>query len=159
MRKRFVAAAKRPAEFGRYTGRRLYPGLRDADRDQKRLKTLEYFLKIEDGARDGIAKDHALLRASKAKGRWTSKPDSFLDAFDGRRPIERNIFGATRAYYQTHPNETFFLILDEDIEKPTVRSCLSDPPTSRSTSAAIATSASFSERRRRRDFHRPADRP
>jgi hypothetical protein len=169
VRKRFTAAAKRPAKFGRYTGRTLYLGMRDGDRDQKRLKTLEYYLKIEDGARTGNARDQALLRSLKAKGRWPAKPDSFLDAFDGLRnwygkvgqhwedangdpqraierledselltrheiqaaspdllvtnysmleymllrPIERDIFADTRAYYESHPEETFFLILDE----------------------------------------------
>jgi ATP-dependent helicase YprA (DUF1998 family) len=168
-RKWFTAAAKRPAKFGRYTGRTLYPGMRDGDRDQKRLKTLEYYLKIEDGARNGSAKDQALLRTLKGKGRWPAKPDSFLDAFDGLRnwygrpgqhwedangdplraierledpelltrheiqdaspdllvtnysmleymllrPIERDIFADTRAYYEAHPDETFFLVLDE----------------------------------------------
>jgi hypothetical protein len=143
--------------------------MRDGDRDQKRLKTLEYYLKIEDGARSGNAKDQALLRTLKGKGRWPAKPDSFLDAFDGLRnwygksgqhwedangnpsraierpedpelftrheiqiaspdllvtnysmleymllrPIERDIFSDTRAYYEAHPDETFFLILDE----------------------------------------------
>jgi hypothetical protein len=169
VRKWFTAAAKRPAKFGRYTGRTLYPGIRDGDRDQRRLKTLEYYLKIEDGARDGNAKDQALLRTLKGKGRWPAKPDSFLEAFDGLRnwygksgqhwedangdpsraverledpelftrheiqvaspdllvtnysmleymllrPIERNIFSVTRAYYEAHPEETFFLVLDE----------------------------------------------
>jgi ATP-dependent helicase YprA (DUF1998 family) len=168
-RKWFTTAAKRPAKFGRYTGRTLYPGMRDGDRDQKRLKTLEYYLKIEDGARNGNAKDLALLRVLKEKGRWPAKPDSYLDAFDGLRnwygkpgqhwedakgdplraierledpelltrheiqgaspdllvtnysmleymllrPIERDIFADTRAYYEAHPNETFFLVLDE----------------------------------------------
>jgi len=54
VRKWFTASAKRPAKFGRYTGRTLYPGMRDGDRDQKRLKTLEYYLKIEDGARTAM---------------------------------------------------------------------------------------------------------
>ncbi len=168
-RKWFTAAAKRPAKFGRYTGRTLYPGMRDGNRDQKRLKTLEYYLKIEDGARAGSAKDQALLRTLKEKGRWPAKPDTFLDAFDGLRnwygkqgqhwqdangdpmranerledpelltrheiqaaspdllvtnysmleymllrPIERDIFADTRAYYEAHQDETFFLILDE----------------------------------------------
>lgn len=168
-RKWFTAAANRPAKFGRYTGRTLYPGMRDGDRDQKRLKTLEYYLKIEDGARGGNLKDQALLKTLREKGRWPSKPDSFLGAFDGLRnwygkpgahwvdgngdplraveriedpelltrheiqaaspdllitnysmleymllrPIERNIFSDTRAFFEAHPEETFYLILDE----------------------------------------------
>lgn len=169
VRKWFTAAAKRPAKFGRYTGRTLYPGVRDGKRDQTRLKTLEYYLGIEDGARQGNEKDKALLRTLKEKGRWPAKPDSFPDAFDGLRnwygkpgqhwedangdplraieriedpelltrheiqdaspdllvtnysmleymllrPIERDIFADTRAYYEAYPDETFFLVLDE----------------------------------------------
>ncbi len=165
----FTSAAERPAKFGRYTGRTLYPGVRDGDRDQKRLKTLEYYLKIEDAARNGVAKDQALVRTLVEKGRWPVKPDSFLGAFDGLRdwygksgqhwedangdplraneraqdpelltrheiqnaspdllvtnysmleymllrPIERQIFVDTRNFFEEHPEEKFFLILDE----------------------------------------------
>lgn len=169
VQKWFTDVAGRPAKFGRYTGRTLYPGIRDGDRDQKRLKTLEYYLKIEDGARAGDTKDQKLVNVLKEKGRWPAKPDSFLGAFDGLRkwygksgehwetkngdplraneraadpelltrheiqdaspdllitnysmleymllrPIERKIFTDTRAYFETHTNEKFFLILDE----------------------------------------------
>ena len=169
VRKWFTAAANRPAKFGRYTGRTLYPGMRNAERDQKRLKTLEYYLKIEDGARSGKAKDQALLQTLREKGRWPSKPDSFLGGFDGLRnwygkpgghwadangdplraieriedpelltrheiqadspdllvtnysmleymllrPIEHDIFAHTRAFFERHPGEIFYLILDE----------------------------------------------
>lgn len=167
VRKWFTHAAKRPAKFGRYTGRTLYPGVRSGDRDQARLKTLEYYLKIEDGARNGNLKDQALVQTLRAKGRWPGKPDSFVGAFDGLRdwygksgqhwedsngvptraneraedpelltrheiqeaspdllitnysmleymllrPIEREIFSDTRAYFEAHPEEKFFLIL------------------------------------------------
>ncbi len=168
VRRFFISAAQRPAKFGRYTGRTLYPGIRDGKRDQKRLKTLEFYLKIEDGARAGDAKHQALVHILKEKGRWPAKPDSFLGAFDGLRnwygkphqhwedagvplranerpedpelltrheiqnaspdllvtnysmleymllrPIEREIFADTRAYYEANPDERFFLILDE----------------------------------------------
>lgn len=169
VRKFFTSSAGRPAKFGRYTGRTLYPGMRDGERDQKRLKTLEYYLKIEDGARAGNAKDQALVHILKEKGRWPAKPDSFLGAFDGLRnwygkpgehwqsksgdplrgnersedpelltrheiqdaspdllvtnysmleymllrPIERQIFADTRAYFEANQDERFFLILDE----------------------------------------------
>lgn len=49
----FTSTAERPAKFGRYTGRTLYPGMRNGKRDQTRLKTLEYYLRIEDKARAG----------------------------------------------------------------------------------------------------------
>src|SRR5207244_5578546 len=86
VRQWFTEAAKRPAKFGRYTGRTLYPGVRNGKRDQTRLKTLEYYLKIEDGARNGNNKsDQDLVRTLRDKGRWPAKPDSFLGAFDGLR--------------------------------------------------------------------------
>ena len=97
VRKFFTGAAGRPAKFGRYTGRTLYPGIRDGDRDQKRLKTLEYYLKIEDGACSGDAKDQALVSVLKAKGRWPAKPDSFLGAFDGLRKW----YGKSGEHWQT----------------------------------------------------------
>uniref|UniRef100_Q07PM3 DEAD/DEAH box helicase domain protein n=1 Tax=Rhodopseudomonas palustris (strain BisA53) TaxID=316055 RepID=Q07PM3_RHOP5 len=169
VRNAFTTAANRPAKFGRYTGRTLYPGVRDGKRDQTRLKTLEYYLKIEDGARTGNKKDQDLVRTLQEKGRWPAKPDSLVGAFDGLRewygkpgqhwedtngdplraiernrdselltrheiqgacpdllvtnysmleymllrPIEREIFAATRAYFKEHQDEKFFLILDE----------------------------------------------
>lgn len=85
VRKWFTDTAGRPAKFGRYTGRTLYPGMRSGARDQKRLKTLEYYLNIEDGARDGDVKQQALVHTLEKKGRWPAKPDSFLGAFDGLR--------------------------------------------------------------------------
>jgi hypothetical protein len=169
VRKWFTDVAGRPAKFGRYTGRTLYPGVRSGERDQKRLKTLEYYLKIEDGARNGDDKDLNLVQTLQKKGRWPAKPDSFLGAFDGLRswygkpgqhwedangdpqracerledaelltrheiqeacpdllvtnysmleymllrPIEREIFAETRNFFEEHPDEKFFLILDE----------------------------------------------
>lgn len=85
VRQWFTTTAGRPAKFGRYTGRTLYPGVRDGVRDQKRLKTLEYYLKIEDDARGGSASGQALANILKQKGRWPAKPDSMVGAFDGLR--------------------------------------------------------------------------
>jgi ATP-dependent helicase YprA (DUF1998 family) len=97
----FTNAAERPAKFGRYTGRTLYPGIRDGDRDQKRLKTLEYYLKIEDGARSGDAKDQVLVNVLKEKGRWPAKPDSSVGAFDGLR----NWYGNSGDRWETQNGE------------------------------------------------------
>lgn len=85
VRQWFVEKANRPAKFGRYTGRTLYPGMRSGARDQKRLKTLEYYLQIEDEARSGDASARALVNILKQKGRWPAKPDSVAGAFDGLR--------------------------------------------------------------------------
>ncbi|MHB1207674.1 MAG: DEAD/DEAH box helicase, partial [Rhodospirillaceae bacterium] len=164
----FTKAANRPAKFGRYTGRTLYPGVRTPERDRTRLKTLEYYLQFEDKARAGDAASAKLVNTLKAKGRWPSKPDSNPLDFDGLRnwygasgtrwsdktgnpsraierpfdpelltrheiqddcpdllvtnysmleymllrPIERDIFRNTRAFYESHPDEKFFYILD-----------------------------------------------
>lgn len=169
VRRWFTETAGRPAKFGRYTGRTLYPGVRDGKRDQIRLKTLEYYLKIEDGARAGNKTDQDLVNTLLHKGRWPAKPDSILGAYDGLRnwygkpgqhwedangealraiergsdpelltrheiqmaspdllitnysmleymllrPIERQIFTDTREFFCAHPDEKFFLILDE----------------------------------------------
>lgn len=217
VRKAFKGAGGRPAKFGRYTGRTLYPGFRNADRDQERLKTLGYYLKIEDAARSGSAKDQELVETLRQKGRWPGKPDSFLGAYDGLRnwfgksgqrwedangeparanenlddaelltrheiqeacpdllvtnysmleymllrPLEREIFGDTRAYYEAHPEERFLLILDEahlyrganGTEVAYLIRRLLDRlglPASRVT--FIATSASFSNAERAKEF-------
>jgi ATP-dependent helicase YprA (DUF1998 family) len=169
VRKAFKDAGGRPAKFGRYTGRTLYPGFRDSKRDQQRLKTLDYYLTIEDAARGGSEKDQKLVETLREKGRWPGKPDSFLGAYDGLRtwygnpgqhwedaagnplranehpddpelltrheiqeacpdllvtnysmleymllrPLEREIFSQTRAYFEGNPTEKFLLILDE----------------------------------------------
>jgi Lhr-like helicase len=85
VRKAFSDAGGRPAKFGRYTGRTLYPGARSGRRDQERLKTLGYYLKIEDAARDGSETDRRLVETLKSKGRWPGKPDSVVGAYDGLR--------------------------------------------------------------------------
>ncbi|MHC9420728.1 DEAD/DEAH box helicase (plasmid) [Sphingomonas citri] len=85
VRKAFKDAGGRPAKFGRYTGRTLYPGFRNGERDQQRLKTLDYYLAIEDAARGGSEKDAKLIEVLREKGRWPGKPDSFLGAHDGLR--------------------------------------------------------------------------
>lgn len=164
----FTSTAGRPAKFGRYTGRTLYPGVRTGKRDQAKLKPLEYYLRMEDKARLGDENAARLVRRLQEKGRWPAKPDSTIGAFDGLRnwfgkpkahwangdeplraleriedaelltrheiqnaspdllitnysmleymllrPIERDIFSDTRAYFDAHPDEKFVLILDE----------------------------------------------
>ncbi|MCB4821253.1 DEAD/DEAH box helicase [Roseicella aerolata] len=81
----FQKAAKRPAKFGRYTGRTLYPGVRSGKRDQERLKSLEYYLALEDEARKGNQRERQLVDRLKEKGRWPAKPDSSPGAYDGLR--------------------------------------------------------------------------
>lgn len=81
----FTQAAGRPAKFGRYTGRTLYPGRRDGARDQERLKSLSYYLSLEDEARGGDAGAAEMVDTLKRKGRWPAKPDSRDGAYDGLR--------------------------------------------------------------------------
>lgn len=81
----FEAKAGRPAKFGRYTGRTLYPGRRDAARDQARLQSLKYYLDLEDAARGGDIQKARLVDTLKKKGRWPAKPDSSEGAYDGLR--------------------------------------------------------------------------
>ena len=85
VREWFERVAQRPAKFGRYTGRTLYPGNRDADRDKVRLKSLSYYLDLEDAARGGDMEKADLVDVLKRKGRWPAKPDSAEGAYDGLR--------------------------------------------------------------------------
>lgn len=85
VRKWFEAKAGRPAKFGRYTGRTLYPGKRNGDRDKVRLSSLKYYLDLEDAARSGDMTNAELVDTLKRKGRWPAKPDSSENAYDGLR--------------------------------------------------------------------------
>lgn len=92
----FEAQSGRPAKFGRYTGRSLYPGKRTGARDQARLQSLKYYLDLEDGARDGDAAKRDLVDELKRKGRWPAKPDSSAGCYDGLRTW----FGANGSRWQ-----------------------------------------------------------
>jgi len=101
VRQTFRSSAGRPAKFGRYTGRTLYPGVRSGKRDQKRLGTLDYYLKIEDRAREGSAEARQLAETLRSKGRWPAKPDSVVGAFDGLR----NWYGAANQRWEDRNGE------------------------------------------------------
>lgn len=68
----FEAACGRPARFARYTSRTLYPGVRDAKRDQTRLRPIEeyYIAKLETGT-----PADELVRELHERGKWPAKPD------------------------------------------------------------------------------------
>jgi Lhr-like helicase len=68
----FKRAAGRPARFARYTSRTLYPGVRDANRDQIRLRPIgDYYVqKLEQGRAA-----EPLIKELQARGKWPSKPD------------------------------------------------------------------------------------
>ena len=77
---RFVAWAGRPVRFGRYTSRTLYPGVREAKKDQQRLRPIDdYYLQILDDAQDPSSPRHqeatTLLTELRSRGKWPAKPD------------------------------------------------------------------------------------
>ena len=78
----FVEWANRPARFARYTSRTLYPGVRDAKKDQRRLKPLyDFFVKSMDLVDDLDASPEERSRASdlvlelRQRGKWPAKED------------------------------------------------------------------------------------
>lgn len=68
----FKRLSGRPARFARYTSRTLYPGVRDADRDQTRLRPIGdyYVAKLEQGA-----PAEPLVRELQERGKWPAKAD------------------------------------------------------------------------------------
>lgn len=77
---RFVGWSGRPARFARYTSRTLYPGVRDKDKDQDRLKPIgKYYVKnleLASGPPSPEQEAAARLVAKlKERGKWPSKPD------------------------------------------------------------------------------------
>lgn len=77
---RFVDWSGRPARFARYTSRTLYPGVRDVDKDQERLKPIgKYYVKnleLSSGppSPEQVAAAH-LVGELKKRGKWPAKPD------------------------------------------------------------------------------------
>ena len=76
----FVAWAGRPARFGRYTSRTLYPGVRDAKKDQRKLVPLErYYIRALEDAQDPSSQRHqqavALVEELRSRGKWPTKAD------------------------------------------------------------------------------------
>ena len=85
---KFMDWSGRPARFARYTSRTLYPGVRDAGKDQRRLAPLgKYYvhkLELAQGAPSPEqASAAALVRELKKRGKWPAKPD--LARWYGRR--------------------------------------------------------------------------
>ncbi|HVZ35846.1 MAG TPA: hypothetical protein VG963_25640, partial [Polyangiaceae bacterium] len=84
---RFVDWSGRPARFARYTSRTLYPGVRDKDKDQNRLKPIGkfYVKKLEAALGSPSPEQKAaarLVNKLKEHGKWPAKPD--LAAWYGR---------------------------------------------------------------------------
>lgn len=91
---RFVGWSGRPARFARYTSRTLYPGVRDKDKDQDRLKPIgKYYVKNLDLASGPPSPEQAaaahLVNELKKRGKWPAKPD--LAAWYGKgRWLDKN---------------------------------------------------------------------
>ncbi len=78
--KKFIDWAGRPARFSRYTGRTLYPGVRDVEKDKTRLKPIRKFyvdlLEKAAGPQAQVRDDAIKLIAElKNRGKWPAKPD------------------------------------------------------------------------------------
>ncbi|HET9215752.1 MAG TPA: DEAD/DEAH box helicase, partial [Terriglobia bacterium] len=91
---RFVGWSGRPARFARYTSRTLYPGVRDKDKDQDRLKPIgKYYVKALEVASGPPSAEQAvaahLVGELKKRGKWPAKPD--LAAWYGKgRWLDKN---------------------------------------------------------------------
>jgi ATP-dependent helicase YprA (DUF1998 family) len=77
---RFMEWSGRPARFARYTGRTLYPGVRDAKKDQRRLTPIrKFYVDMIDRASGplGASREEAekLIEELKKRGKWPAKPD------------------------------------------------------------------------------------
>jgi len=77
---KFTEWSGRPARFARYTSRTLYPGVRDAKKDQDRLRPIgEYYVRNMELAQGPESPQQAaadaLVRELKQRGKWPSKPD------------------------------------------------------------------------------------
>ncbi|MGH3435455.1 MAG: DEAD/DEAH box helicase [Sciscionella sp.] len=77
---RFTAWGGRPARFARYTSRTLYPGVRTADKDKERLRSIErfYIHLLEQEAAPGSlfqARAARLIKSLRSRGKWPAKPD------------------------------------------------------------------------------------
>jgi ATP-dependent helicase YprA (DUF1998 family) len=76
----FMESADRPARFARYTSRTLYPGVRDAKKDQLRLKPIGdyYVAKLIEAASAPSPEQQAakfLVDKLRERGKFPAKPD------------------------------------------------------------------------------------
>lgn len=76
----FMKWGGRPARFARYTSRTLYPGVREAKKDQTRLAPIgKYYVSKLEAALDPTAADHDqarhLVTELRRRGKWPAKPD------------------------------------------------------------------------------------
>ncbi len=86
--RKFMEWSGRPARFARYTSRTLYPGVRDAAKDQDRLAPIgKYYVSNLELAQGPPSPQQmaaeALVRELKKRGKWPAKPD--LIAWYGKK--------------------------------------------------------------------------
>ena len=85
---KFMNWSGRPARFARYTSRTLYPGVRDAAKDQTRLAPIrkyyvENLIRAQGPKSQQQETAELLVRELKKRGKWPAKPD--LIAWFGER--------------------------------------------------------------------------
>jgi ATP-dependent helicase YprA (DUF1998 family) len=118
----FTAWAGRPARFARYTSRTLYPGVRTAERDQLRLRSIErFYVMLLDQANGpkSPAQEQAkqLVQVLRSRGKWPAKPD--LKAW----------YGATGTHWRNKQGEFVRAVMrPEDPELFTRHEVLAAPP-------------------------------
>lgn len=118
---KFMEWAGRPARFARYTGRTLYPGVRDAKKDQRRLTPIKKFyvdLLVKASGPPGQVRQDAesLIAELKKRGKWPAKAD--LKAWygeDGTRWQDRD--GRFKRCV-TLPDDPELLTRHEALENP-----------------------------------------
>lgn len=77
---KFMYWSGRPARFARYTSRTLYPGVRDEQKDQRRLNPIgKYYVRNLEQANGPASQQQVdaekLVRELKKRGKWPAKPD------------------------------------------------------------------------------------
>ena len=122
VREFFQSGGGRPARFARYTSRTLYPGVRNAGKDKRRLAPIRHFYidlldRAADADPDTAAEAQRLIHELQQRGKWPAKGDirAWYGA-SGQRWIDRN----------GEPNRA--TLLPEDAELLTRHEVLADPP-------------------------------
>jgi ATP-dependent helicase YprA (DUF1998 family) len=121
----FMGNAGRPARFARYTSRTLYPGVRSAEKDRQRLKSIKDFFVSHaetvvsgDAEADEKKRAERLVAELKSKGKWPAKEDIV------------KWFGSKNSPWVDRATGTFLraVLMDKDSELLTRHEVLMDPP-------------------------------
>lgn len=117
----FQTWAGRPARFARYTSRTLYPGVRKIERDQTRLRSIDFYTDLLD--RDDNPNDPhhdaaaEMVKQLTKRGKWPAKPDI------------RTWYGAKGSHWKNKSGEfTRAITRSEDSELLTRHEVLAAPP-------------------------------